>query len=91
MISSINPAVLTAGQTGTFTVTGENTTFAAGQTQFVFGAGSGITVNGQPIVNSPTSITVSLTAAAGATEAPNSIYVQTGTQEAVLPNGLSVQ
>jgi hypothetical protein len=91
VISSINPAVLTAGQTGTFTVTGENTTFAAGQTQFVFGAGSGITVNGQPIVNSPTSITVSLTAAAGATEAPNSIYVQTGTQEAVLPNGLSVQ
>jgi hypothetical protein len=90
LISSISPAVLTAGQTGVFTITGVNTNFVAGETTLVFGSLSGITVN-TINVNGPTSMTVSLTASASAPQNPNSIYVQTGTQEAVLPNGLAIQ
>jgi hypothetical protein len=90
IISSITPAVLTHGQTGVFTVTGISTNFIPGQTQFVFGASSGITVN-TINVNSATSMTVSLSAATDALLFPNSIYVQTGSQEAVLPNGLTIQ
>jgi hypothetical protein len=90
VISTISPTALTAGQTGVFTITGVNTSFVAGQTKLVFGSTSGITVN-TINVNSPTSMTVSLTASAASPQNPNSIYVQTGTQEAVLPNGLSIR
>jgi hypothetical protein len=90
LITGISPAVLSAGQTGVFTITGANTSFVAGQTQLVFGATSGITVN-TINVNSPTSMTVSLTASGVASLNPVSIYVQTEPQEAVLPNGLAIQ
>lgn len=42
-------------------------------------------------MNSPTSLTVQLTAAATATPQPASIDAITGAEEAVLPNGLSMQ
>jgi hypothetical protein len=90
LITSVSPAVLTAGDTGVFTITGVNTNFVAGQTQLVFGTTSDITVN-TINVNSPTSMTVSLTASGAAPQNPVSIYVQTEPQEAVLPNGLTIQ
>jgi hypothetical protein len=42
-------------------------------------------------VTSPTTLTVTLTATSGASQQPVSIYVQTEPEEAVLPNGLTVQ
>jgi hypothetical protein len=90
LITSVSPAVLTAGDTGVFTITGVNTNFVAGQTQLVFGTTSDITFN-TINVNSPTSMTVSLTASGAAPQNPVSIYVQTEPQEAVLPNGLTIQ
>jgi hypothetical protein len=41
-------------------------------------------------VETPTTATVTLTATSDALLQPEPIYVRTGTQEAVLPNGLTV-
>jgi hypothetical protein len=90
VIASISPNALTHGTTATFTVTGANTSFEQGLTTVVPPASSGVTVN-SITVTSPTSMQVSLTAAANALLQPMSIYVQTEPQEAVLPNGLTVQ
>ncbi len=89
VITTIAPNTLAVGATGTFTVTGLNTTFQPGITDFV--PPPGITINSLT-VNSPTSLTLSLTAApSGVAVQPEPVYIQTGTQEAVLPNGLIIQ
>ncbi|WP_180541461.1 FG-GAP-like repeat-containing protein [Nevskia soli] len=90
VITSINPASLTHGSTATFTITGANTTFQQGVTTLVFPASSGITVNSLTVA-SATTMEVSLTAASTTPLQPVSIYEQTEPQEAVLPNGLSIQ
>jgi hypothetical protein len=90
VIASISPNTLTHGTTGTFTVTGLNTNFLQGTTTVVPPVNSGVTVD-SVTVTSPTSVQVSLTAATNALLQPMSIYVQTEPEEAVLPNGLTVQ
>jgi hypothetical protein len=94
LIIGVSPNTLTHGTTNTFTVTGENTNFVQGTT-VVVGTG-GLSV-GAITVTSPTTLTVTLTAEGPwpttlpSLPLPYPIYVQTGTQEAVLPNGLTIQ
>jgi hypothetical protein len=90
VIASISPNTFAHETTATFTVTGTNTNFAQGVTTVTPPATSGVTLN-SVTVTSPTSMQVSLTASVGALLQPMSIYVQTGKEEAVLPNGLTIQ
>jgi hypothetical protein len=92
VISAISPGVITHGLTGAFTITGVSTNFVQGVT--TLSAMPGITI-GAIDVSSPTSLTVQLTAASGATLQPVSVQSITGlppgNEEAVLPNGLVIQ
>ena len=88
VISSISPATLAAGTSGTYTITGTNTNFAQGTTQL--SPIPGVTI-GTITVNSATSMTVQLTAASNAVAQPYSILAITGSEQDVLPNGLIVQ
>jgi Beta-propeller repeat/S-layer homology domain len=87
VIASISPQTLHPGTSGTFTITGANTNFTSA-TQL--NAIPGVTI-GAITVNSATSLTVQMTAAADAVVEPRSLDAITGTQEAVLPSGLLVQ
>ncbi len=87
LITAVSPATLTAGTSATFTVTGVNTNFVQGVTAMV--PIGGITPSNL-IVLSPTEFTVTLTAASTAAIQPESVYVQTEPQEAVLPNSINV-
>ncbi len=91
-ISTISPATITHGNTATYTVTGLNTNFVQGVTDLAPMAG--ITI-GAVTVNSPTSLTVTLTAASDAALQPVSLVAITGAppgnEEAALPNGLVIQ
>jgi hypothetical protein len=89
ILVSVGPASIPAGTITTVTVTGVNTNFVQGST--VVNVSSPNFTAGVPTVTSPTTFTVPLTTSATATNVPNSIWVTTGTQEAVLPNGLIVQ
>jgi hypothetical protein len=86
VITSISPNTLTVGGSGTFTITGLNTTFNSSTVIVPVG---GVTAS-NIVVTSPTSMTATLTAAPGSAANPVSIYVQTEPQEAVLPNGLTL-
>jgi hypothetical protein len=88
VLTSITPATLARGATGSFTINAAGTTFVPGSTVVV--PVGGVTATGLT-VTSPTSFTVTLTAAQDAPQQPVSIYVQTAGQEAVLPNGLLLQ
>jgi hypothetical protein len=88
ILAAISPAGIAEGANGTFTVTGVNTSFVNGTTTIA--TEPGITV-GAVTVTGPTTLTVELTAASGAVEQPISVLAITGTQEAVLPNGLVIQ
>jgi hypothetical protein len=88
VVSQITPSTLARGSSGTFTITGVNTHFVQGTT--TISSVLEVTI-GTVTVNSATSLTVQLTAAANATAQPYSVLAITGTQEAVLPNGLVVQ
>jgi hypothetical protein len=88
VISQVSPNTLVHGGSGVFTVTGINTHFAQGTTAVV--PVGGVTASGLTVV-SPTQFTVTLTAASTAPIQPEPIYVQTGSEEAVLPNGLIIQ
>jgi hypothetical protein len=90
IVAGIYPQALTHGTTNTFLINASGTNFAEGTTQLVFSAQSGITVNSVAVIN-PTMLMVSLTASAEALIQPASIYVQTGTSEAVLPAKLSIR
>ena len=70
----------------TVTVTGANTHFVQGTT--VVSPMVGFTV-GAVTVLSPTSLTVTLTPGSSVTPQPESIWVITGTEEAVLPNAVA--
>jgi hypothetical protein len=90
VIASIVPGTLTAGTSATYTVTGINTNFVQGTTTVVPVDAGAVTASNITVI-SPTTLTVTLTATSGASQQPVSIYVQTEPQEAVLPNGLTVQ
>ena len=51
---------------------------------------AGITVDAINVI-SPTQLTVEVTAGSGATTQPVSVVAITGTEQAVLPNGLVIQ
>jgi hypothetical protein len=87
VISGITPSTIGRGQTTTVTVTG-TIYFGAGTT--ILNPIPGLTI-GPVDVTSPTTFTVNLTPAANAPAMPDSIWVTSGTVEAVLPNGLVVQ
>jgi hypothetical protein len=93
ILVSITPTtVVHGGGPVTYTITGLNTNFVNGVT--TLGAMAGITAGTVTVVNG-TTLTVQLSAASGASLEPLSPLVITGTppgnQEAVLPNGLTVQ
>ncbi len=88
VISSVTPNILPAGQTVTVTVTGVNTAFLDGQT--VMNPIPGITI-GPVAVSSATTLSVQITASAPASPQPISLFVITGAQEAILPNGLTIE
>src|ERR1019366_3124192 len=87
-LTQISPSALPVGTSGTYTITGTNTNFVQGTT--TVSPLPGVTI-GTVTVNSPTSLTVHLTAAANATPQPYSILAATGAEEDVLPNALVVQ
>jgi uncharacterized circularly permuted ATP-grasp superfamily protein len=72
----------------TVTLTGKNTSFVQGTT--VVNAGPGITVGTVTVTNS-TTLSVPLTVVANATVGLRTIVVATGSEQAVMPNGLTVQ
>ena len=88
VLTQISPATLAAGASGTYTITGVNTNFVQGTT--TLSPIPGVTI-GTITVTSPSSMTVQLTAASNAVAQPYSILAITGTEEAVLPNGLAIQ
>jgi hypothetical protein len=88
VISQISPSTLARGTSGTFTITGANTNFVQGTTQFSPIPGVSF---GNITVTSPTALTVQLTAAANAVPQPYSILAITGNEQDVLPNGLVLQ
>jgi hypothetical protein len=88
MISVINPSfVFRGGPVVTMFIIGTNTHFSAGTT---LNAGPGISVSGLAAVNAQT-IVANLTVSSTATPGPRSLIVTTNSEEAVLPNGLTVQ
>jgi hypothetical protein len=70
--------------------TGLNTGFVQGITHIVLPPNSGVTLNSLT-VESPTVFSINIDVAAGIPPGPLPIYVITGSQEAVLPNGLLIQ
>jgi hypothetical protein len=88
LLTQIAPSGLARGATATFTITGSNTTFTQDVTKLA--PIPDVTI-GTIKVNSPTSLTVQLTAAATAANQPHSIVTITNNQQAVMPNGLLIQ
>jgi hypothetical protein len=87
-IGSLSTKMLSAGSTADITVNGVSTNFVQGVT--VVNPIPGVQVN-SITVNSPTSLTVNVTAGSMPTNQPEAFWVTTGTQDAVLPAALSVQ
>ncbi len=89
VITAISPTTLARGTTAAFLVTGAYTNFVQGLTSINTSSGwfsvNSITVTG------PTTMTVQISASSAAPAQPVSIFVSTGSQEAVLPNGLMLQ
>ena len=88
ILTQISPGTLSAGASDTFTITGSNTHFVQGTTQI--SPIPGVTI-GTITVSSATSMTVQLTASTSAVKQPYSILAITGSEQAVLPNGLVIQ
>jgi len=88
LIASATPNAAAPGQTVTLTLTGVNTNFVQGATQVTMVPG--ITPSGI-VVSSAISLTVQVAVGSGAVPGPTSIVVTTGTEQAVLPNGFTVQ
>lgn len=88
LLTSANPSASFRGGPATpVVVTGANTHFAPGLTLY---AGPGVAVLGVTVVDSQT-ILATLSASPSATPGPCSLIVMTGSEEAVLPNGLTLQ
>lgn len=88
VLSTISPSVaLRGGPITTISVIGTNTHFADGLT---LNAGPGITVSGLAVLDAQT-LVANLFVSPSAAPGPRSLIVTTGSEEAVLPNGLTVQ
>jgi hypothetical protein len=88
LLTQISPSTLARGTSGTYTITGANTSFAQGIT--TLSPIPGVMI-GTITVTSATSMTVQLTAAPNAVPQPFSIVAITGAEQDVLPNGLLLQ
>ena len=88
VVTAVAPSVVTQGQTIDLTVTGQNTSFSQGAS--IVADIPGVAIN-SVTVNSPTLLTVSVTVDAAAPQQPQTVRVLTGTEDVVLPFGLSVQ
>ena len=95
LLGTSTPAVMAAtpnsaapGQVLTVTLSGANTHFVEGATQVA--TAPGIT-SSNITVTSTSSLTVQLTISPAAALGPSSIVVTTAVEEAVLPNGFTVQ
>ena len=87
-VTRITPSALPAGTSATFTITGINTTFVQGTTTLQ--PIPGVTI-GTVTVTSPTTLTVHLAAASNSTLQRYSVFAITGTEQALLWNGLTIQ
>ena len=87
-LSQLSQSVIPNGTSAMLTVTGTNTNFQQGTT--AMNPVQGLTF-GAVTVNSATSLSVPITANASSTPFPVSIWVTTGLEEAVFPNGVQVQ
>ncbi len=87
-IGSLSTNTLSAGSTANITVNGVSTNFVQGTT--MVNPIPGVQVN-SITVNSPTSLTVNVTAGSMPTNQPEAFWVTTGSEDAVLPAALSVQ
>jgi hypothetical protein len=88
ILTSVSPNSAAAGTPVMMTITGFGTHFAAGTSQVM--TVPGISASNL-VVNSPTSLTVQLLGTAGVTPNPSPIVVVTGSEEAGLPSGFTVQ
>ena len=88
VIQSINPSAIARGTSATVTVSGVNTTFSQGITQLA--AIPGVTVQNVTVMT-PNSLTAQFSISGAASPQPFSVLVISGVQEAVLPNGLTIQ
>ncbi len=88
VLSSVSPDTAAANTPVTVTITGFGTHFASGTS--VVETVTGITVSNL-VVHSPTNITVQLTGSSSATPNPSPIVVKSGTEEAGIPVGFTVQ
>lgn len=86
-VTGISPASTGVGRESTITVTGENTHFAAGTTTASFG--DGVEVLGV-VVNSPTEAVVTIRTAADANVGFRNVVMTSGSETAVLLQGLFV-
>jgi hypothetical protein len=82
-----SPVLSRGGSTAAIFIAGTNTHFAPGAT---LTAGSGVAVSGLVIVDAQ-SMMANLVASPSAVPGPRSLVVTTGSEEAVLPNGVMVQ
>jgi hypothetical protein len=88
VLSIVTPSVVFRGEPSvTVFVTGANTHFAQGVT---LNAGPGIAVSGLTALSAQT-LVANLSVSSLAAPGPRSLIVTTGSEEAVLPNGLMVQ
>jgi hypothetical protein len=87
-LSQLSQSTIPNGTSAVLTVTGTNTNFVQGST--MLNPMPGITF-GAATVTSATSLSVPITAGALTTPLPVSVWVTTGLEEAVFPNGIQVQ
>ena len=88
ILTSVSPNSAPAGTPVTVTITGLGTNFAEGSSQVLTVPGVSAS---NVVVNSPTSLTVQIVGAAGVTPNPSPVVVQTGTEQAGIPVGFTVQ
>ncbi len=88
VVSALSPSAGPRGYNIMVTLTGQNTNWVNGTTQVT--ASPGITVS-NVVVTSPTTLTAQVNVPAGATPGPYSLTATTGTEEATIPNGFTVQ
>jgi len=86
-ITSVIPNLLVAGTPTSVAITGVNTAFSQGLT--LVSAIPGVTISNVS-VSSATTLTATMTVQTNAPAQPDSVYVITGTQEEVLPFGITV-
>jgi hypothetical protein len=86
-ISSVVPNILVAGTATNVAITGINTAFSQGLT--LVSAIPGVTISNVS-VSGPTTLTATMTVQTNAPAQPDAVYVITGTQEEVVPFGITV-